>query len=157
MKTKSIHRRHSILIVLISFLAFIGFLDATYLVIKHVSHSLLPCTISRGCDVVLVSQYASILGVPTALFGSIYFVTVLVMAIYLFEKKTHIFHHGLFVLTVLGGIVSLGFFFIQAFILKSYCQYCIFSEIIAFSLLTLSFILLRLKYELLAEENHFSS
>lgn len=156
MKTKSIHRKHSILVGLISFLAFIGFLDATYLVIKHFSHSFPPCAISRGCDIVLTSQYASILGVPTALYGSIYFVSMLILSIYLLDKKTHALHSGLLGLGVLGTIVSLGFLYIQTFVLKSYCQYCIFSEIIAFSLLTLSFLLLRLRYELLAEENHLS-
>jgi len=110
--------------------AFIGFLDATYLTILHYKNAFPPCTIS-GCDTVLTSQYSIILGIPLSLFGSLFYLIIMAFSLALVLHKRKIFAHGLFISAFAGLFVSAVLFFIQFFEIKSFCQYCLFSEAIS--------------------------
>ena len=111
-------------------LAFLGFLDATYLTILHYKNAFPPCTLS-GCESVLTSSYSMILGLPISLFGSLFYLTVMGFSLAIILHKRKIFAHGLFLSAFSGLFVSAILFFIQFFILKSFCQYCLFSEVIS--------------------------
>ncbi len=111
-------------------LSFLGFLDATYLTILHYKNVFPPCTIS-GCERVLTSQYAMILGVPLSLLGSLFYIIAMGFAIAILLHKRKIYAHGLFLTAFSGLFVSAILFFIQFFIIKSFCQYCLLSEIIS--------------------------
>ena len=106
---------------------FLGFLDATYLTILHYKNAFPPCTIS-GCEKVLTSQFSVIYGVPVSLLGTLFFTLAIVFSLLVFLSKRKIFAHGLFLITLTGLFVSAVLFFIQLFIIKSFCQYCLFSE-----------------------------
>ena len=106
---------------------FLGFLDATYLTILHYKNAFPPCTIS-GCEKVLTSQFSVIYGVPISLLGTLFFTLAIVFSLLVFLSKRKIFAHGLFLITLTGLFVSAVLFFIQLFIIKSFCQYCLFSE-----------------------------
>lgn len=110
--------------------AFIGFLDATYLTILHYKNAFPPCTIS-GCDTVLTSQYSIIFGIPLSLFGSLFYLIIMGFSLALVLHKRKIFAHGLFISAFAGLFVSAVLFFIQFFEIKSFCQYCLFSEAIS--------------------------
>ena len=107
---------------------FLGFLDAAYLTILHFRNAFPPCTIS-GCETVLTSQYSIIFGVPIALFGSLFYLIIMAFSLAIFLHKRKIFAHGLFLSAFTGLFVSAVLFFIQMFILKSFCQYCLLSEL----------------------------
>lgn len=107
----------------------LGFLDATYLTMKHYLGTALTCAIFEGCDVVTTSAYSMILGVPVALLGAIYYLSMfLSVAYYLDSQKLRILSFAAYV-TVTGFLASLVFMYIQIFILKALCIYCIFSAI----------------------------
>lgn len=117
----------------ICLLAFLGFLDATYLTILHYKNAIPPCTL-HGCETVLSSSYATIFGIPIALIGGLFYLSVLgLLGLWLQMKKASLLSL-LSLLTLLALFVAIGLVYIQVFILHAFCQYCLASELIDFLL-----------------------
>lgn len=136
---------------LILVLSFLGFLDAAYLTILHFKNAIPPCTIS-GCEIVLTSKYAVINGVPISLIGAVFYFLLIILSVFLLTKpkdsgKLRILYvkQGIFFLTAVGFFISLILIYIQFVIIKSWCQYCIFSEILNTGLFGLAFYLRKSK------------
>ncbi len=118
----------------------LGFADATYLSIKHFLGTPVPCSILHGCEIVLTSKYSVLYGIPTALFGALFYLTVMILsAVYLETKKVTVLKL-VACITTLGFLASLGFVYIQLFILKSICLYCMGSAATSTTLFILSLI-----------------
>lgn len=132
-------------------IALLGFADATFLTIEHYRNVVPPCT-TAGCDVVLTSSYAMIGPVPEALIGAVYYLF-LVLASFMFlesrlTKESTPGHHekiikAAFFTTALGFLYSLWLVYLQAFIIKSYCLYCLGSALITTILFVIAFSVLR--------------
>lgn len=135
--------RRKAFLLLIAIFSFFGFLDATYLTITHYQNSIPPCSITFGCETVLTSKYSTIGTVPVSLPGSIFYVAVMVFSIIALQTKRFLFIKILFSLAVIGVLVSIGFFLIQALIIRSFCQYCLLSEAIALTILIFSILVLK--------------
>ncbi len=122
----------------IGLLAIAGFLDAAYLTILHYKNAIPPCTLS-GCETVLTSTYATIAGIPISLLGAGYYLVVVVLigillSTNLSPRNVWRINTFLVVITGLGLLIGLGLVYIQAFVLHSFCQYCLASEVIDFLL-----------------------
>ena len=126
-------------------LGFFGFLDSLYLTIVHYKNIVPPCSLHLGCEKVLTSSFSMIGPIPMALMGVIFYVAVIILCLLvLIEGKKQLlkfFHFSVLV----GFLFSVVLFFIQFSILKSFCQYCLLSEVISTGLLFLS--LLKLKQD----------
>lgn len=114
----------------------VGLTDAGYLTVKHYSKSSVICSISQGCDKVLSSDYAVIFGIPVALFGVIFYFVALVLAVHFFTQKTY--HWVLNVWATIGLISTIYLLYLQAFVLKAWCQYCLLSAITSISIFVVS-------------------
>jgi uncharacterized membrane protein len=123
--------------ILLFVIALLGFADASYLTIEHYSGVIPPCSVTGGCEVVLTSAYSTVFGVPVALGGAIYYLFILVSIFIYFESKNTKLLKWSLLLTVIGFIASLWFIYVQAFILHSYCVYCLGS----FSTSTILFVI----------------
>lgn len=121
--------------VLLLILSLAGFFVSSYLTILHYKQIIPPCTIAKGCETVLTSQFSTILGIPIALIGSLFFLT-LIFLVLLNQKR---FFRYFKILILLGVLVSVNLFFIQAFVLNAFCQYCLLVEAIILSIFILSF------------------
>jgi len=130
---------------LIAIFAFAGFLDATYLTILHYKNAFPPCTITQGCETVLTSKFATVLGVPIALLGSLFYSLIIAACLILYHNSNKIFLNAIFFIAATGAIVSLVLFYIQFAIIKSFCQYCILSELTSLSIFFLSYLLFKKK------------
>lgn len=110
-----------------------GLADAIYLAVEHVSGRSVKCTIVSGCSEVLSSQYATVGGVPLALVGAIaYFVVFSLATLAAFSYKGA---GKLFPLVVgLMFITSLWLVYLQAFVIKAFCQFCLISALVTFVL-----------------------
>jgi uncharacterized membrane protein len=118
----------------IGILAFLGFLDATYLTVLHYKNIIPPCSVARGCETVLTSQFATIFGIPIALLGAGFYLAVLaLLLIWIQTKRTNLLTL-LVTLTGIGLLVGILLVVIQAFVLHAFCQYCLTSELIDFLL-----------------------
>jgi len=117
------------LAVFLLVVALIGFADSTYLTIEHFKGTIPPCSIVEGCDTVLTSEYSVVAGVPVALLGSIFYFLVLVGVFsYIESKKTTLLKWAL-LLTVFGLICTVWFTYLQAFVIKAFCLYCLGSAL----------------------------
>lgn len=119
-------------------LAFLGFLDSTYLTILHFKNAIPPCTITTGCETVLNSKYAMLGPIPVALLGSIFYLGVIILCALILTNYKKIYLNLFFASVVIGFLVSLGLIYIQAFLLHAFCQYCLLSEAVATGLLILA-------------------
>jgi uncharacterized membrane protein len=122
--------------------AFIGFIDATYLTVKHYQGIIPPCAEGFQCETVLTSAYATVAGVPVALGGALYYLAILIIAIIYAEYRFHDakkdIHHsprqeGAALLLAagvsVGLLVSLWFLYVQLFLIHSLCLYCLASGV----------------------------
>ena len=132
------------LAIVILVLAFIGFLDATYLTAKHYHDAIPPCGLVAGCETVLTSKYNNLFGVPVALFGSLYYLAIFFGAFtYLNNQgKTQILGSVAHA-SWLGFMMSLYFVSLQLFVIKNICLYCMFSALISTTIFILGQIILR--------------
>jgi uncharacterized membrane protein len=105
--------------------ALLGFVDATYLTVEHYKGAIPPCSVTGGCEVVLTSIYSEIMGIPTSLVGSIYYLLVLIGSFAYLESKNLVLLKWSLLLTIPAFIFSLWFVYIQVFELYSYCIYCL--------------------------------
>lgn len=125
------HRTNALILLIASIL---GFAIASYLSFEHYRGELPVCGILPGCEKVLTSVYSVVYGVPLALLGSFYYLVVLFgTVLYLDTKKTEVLKYtGLF--TIVGGISSLYFMYLQFIVIESICVYCTASALLSFIL-----------------------
>lgn len=119
-----------------AFVALVGLGDSVYLTAHHYSAEPVPCDLVSGCETVLTSSYAEIAGVPLAAFGAAaYFVafSLALLAIYGNRSAWKVFGAQ----TVLMAAFSLWLIYVQAAILKAFCQFCLLSALTTFILLSL--------------------
>ena len=112
---------------LAAIVAFGGILDAVYLVVHHYTNEPVPCSITGGgCEAVLTSMYATIGGIPLAVFGALAYFTAFVLALFTaFGNRRLWTLYGLLA-TLMAGF-SMWLLYLQAFIIKEFCQYCLVS------------------------------
>lgn len=126
-----------------------GFADATYLTVKHFLGTTVPCSIVHGCEQVLTSQYSTVFGIPVALLGAFYYLAILILAVIYFDSHKPSVLKLLACLTPVGFLASLTFVYLQIFVIKAICLYCMVSA-------TTSTILFILGMIYLAKEKHNS-
>ena len=100
------------------------------------------CTIVSGCSEVLSSSYATVGSVPLAMIGAAaYFIvfSLAVLAAYSYKSAAKL-------LTVIVGLMfvtTLWLLYLQAFVIKHFCQFCLLSALVTFVLTALVVISLR--------------
>jgi len=122
--------------ILASVLSLLGLADALYLTIEHLTGQTIRCTILSGCSEVLSSQYAVVAGIPLAAIGAAAYFTVFSLAVLsLFGYR--IAGKILTPLVIAMFFVSVWLFYLQAFVIRQFCQYCLISALITTCLLVL--------------------
>jgi uncharacterized membrane protein len=125
-------------------LALFGIADALYLTIEHVTGQSVRCTILAGCSAVLSSPYAVVAGIPLAAIGAAaYFIvfSLVILAIFGYHIA------GKLLLPFVGAmfLVTLWLIYLQAFVIREFCQYCLLSALITTALLVVVFLGRRLR------------
>lgn len=126
------------IIILIALISFLGFLDASYLAAKYYLGGPIPCAILDDCDTVTTSKYSAIAGVPVALMGAIYYLIIFVLTISYLESKKYKLAFFISRFTIIGFLASLWFVYLQVFVLKALCLYCLFSALTSTALFVIS-------------------
>ncbi|HEY6045015.1 MAG TPA: vitamin K epoxide reductase family protein [Pyrinomonadaceae bacterium] len=113
----------------------IGLSDAIYLTVQHITGASLRCTIVSGCSEVLSSPYAQVGPVPLAAIGAAAYFTVFSLAILAaFGYRSAI----PFLKIILGlmFLTTMWLLYLQAFVIRHFCQYCLLSAVVT-TILTL--------------------
>jgi len=114
-------------------LSLIGLADALYLTVQDLTGQNLRCTIISGCSEVLGSVYAHLGPVPLAVLGAVAYFTVFSLAIlaafgYRFAGTLLGFLLAIMLLT------TLWLLYLQAFVIRHFCQYCLLSAAVTITL-----------------------
>ncbi len=119
--------------LLAALVALCGVADAIYLTVHHYTGEQVPCSIVAGCEQVLTSSYAEIWGIPLAAFGALAYFAAFSLAV------LAAFGNGLMwkvfgVQVVLMAIFTAWLVYLQAFVIGAFCQFCLASAAITFTL-----------------------
>ena len=125
------HRRHKHDILVI--LSLVGFADSVYLATAHYLGFQVPCDITHGCEAVLSSKYAGLLGLPLSVWGLAFYVAVIVLC--LLANHYQICKKVLTWFLALGSFAAAAFLFLQFFVIRQICQYCLLADLLAVVLL----------------------
>jgi uncharacterized membrane protein len=122
-----------VLTVLILLLSFFGLADSWYLAESALTHTPLSCNIEGlgDCNVVAGSPYSQFFGIPLALFGVAFYTLLFVFSALLLFVRTRQIYLSLLVFASLGFLASLYFMFLQLFVIKATCIYCLTSAILS--------------------------
>lgn len=128
---------------LAALLSLFGIADALYLTIEHLTGQTVRCTVTSGCSEVLSSQYAVLAGIPLAAVGAAAYFTVFSLST-LAAFGYRIAATLLTPLVVAMFFVTVWLFYLQAFVIRHFCQYCLISAAITTSLLVITLVARRL-------------
>ncbi len=108
-------------------LALAGVADSVYLTTEHLAGRSVRCVVVSGCDTVLSSGYATVAGdIPLAALGAAaYFAafSLATLAYFGYERARAL----LGLLVALMFAATLWLLYVQAFVLKAFCAYCLLS------------------------------
>jgi uncharacterized membrane protein len=110
-------------------LSFVGYLDSLYLTIAHYLEFTPRCSVIRGCETVLTGRFSSLFGIPTSVFGMVFYLIIFYLAVATITSSTGRLCLVLKLAASVGLLVSALLFLAEAVILKAYCQYCIISAV----------------------------
>ena len=124
-------------------LALVGFTDSAFLLAKRVSGAPIPCFITSGCDTVSKSPYSVLFGVPLAAWGVLFYLGIGFLALLYMDTKNLLIAKLIPIATTLGFLSSAYFIYVQKFLIKAFCIYCILSATISTILFALGIIIWR--------------
>ncbi|HEX8189609.1 MAG TPA: vitamin K epoxide reductase family protein [Pyrinomonadaceae bacterium] len=118
----------------VALVALAGLADAVYLTVEHLSGQSVRCMVVSGCDEVLQSSYATVAsGVPVAAVGAAAYFTVFslaTLAAYGYDGARRL----LTPLVAVMFLATLWFLYLQAFVIKAFCTYCLISAAVTTTL-----------------------
>ena len=124
---------HKVLYTFAALVAVAGLADSTYLTVTHLAGEHAACGGSATCSQVLSSKYATILGVPLAMFGAVGYFTSFSFATLAAFGYSRV--RRFLVLTVAAMFLgTLWLLYLQAFVLRAYCTFCLLSAACTFLL-----------------------
>jgi uncharacterized membrane protein len=134
----------------VALVALAGLADAVYLTAQHLSGQSVRCMVVTGCDEVLQSSYATVAGgVPVAAVGAAAYFTAFslaTLAAFGYDGARRL----LTPLVAVMFLATLWFLYLQAFVIRAFCTYCLISAAVttALTLLVLARRLLNLRQRL---------
>ena len=87
------------------------------------------CDVSSGCEVVYYSAYSSFLGIQNSYYGTVIFALLIILTFTYLINPTRNKKAAINLSILIGGLVALYFLYIQSFVLKAYCQYCLIVDL----------------------------
>lgn len=99
-----------------------------------------------SCDVVLLSEYAEIAGVPLGYFGTMWFVVALLLLYLGMKRPKALGGNSLFYLFV-WSVIGIGFIgylvYVETFLVEAYCLICTIAHVIGVGILIASYLSLK--------------
>ncbi len=107
-------------------LSLVGIFLSAFMLFRKISHKKLACPREHPCDTVLHSKFAKTFGLPNELLGIVYFGFMLALIFLpLLGLAPSVVLYAMFFLMILGGLFSLYLLGLQAFVIKSWCAWCL--------------------------------
>ena len=87
------------------------------------------CDPGKGCDVVNSSVYGKTLGVSNSLIGIFIFSFMILLTLFHIKKPNNHARKVIHLAVILGSIVALYFLYLQLFVIKAICNFCILVDV----------------------------
>jgi uncharacterized membrane protein len=129
--------------IVIALLSLIGLGDSIYLTVQHLTGASVRCTLISGCSEVLSSPYSHLGPVPLAAIGAVAYFGVFSLAV-LGVSGYQAARRLLLILIALMFLTTLWLLYLQAFVIRHFCQYCLLSAAVTIMLTVLSVMVLLL-------------
>jgi len=115
--------------------SYLGLLVSFYIFYKKMKNEELFCISGESCNFVVTSKYNKTLGISNEIIGMLYygmvFLVYTALSIPSFDKTAHelvpLLDFGLLLMTGSAAFFSIYLIFIQAFVLKKWCEWCLVS------------------------------
>ena len=111
----------------------LGVAETIYLTAMHLAGAHITCVASGGCSQVLSSKHAIIAGIPVAAFGLAGYFTAFsaaTLSAFRFPLAEKLFT----AVVIMMFLATLWFLYLQAFVIRSFCDYCLLSAAMTFAL-----------------------
>lgn len=112
-------------------LGLLGLLDTVYLTAQHYIGLPVICGVGHGCETVLSSEYSSVFGISIALFGVLFYFSVIVASAMFMDTKNMVFLRFIALGSAIAFLASIFLVYIQAFVIGQFCVYCLTSAAIS--------------------------
>lgn len=83
------------------------------------------CIIGGGCDTVNNSPYGSTLGIKNSVYGIFIFSFMVLVTLIHMNKPTRHTRRLIHLAVIIGSIIALYFLYMQFFVIKVFCIYCL--------------------------------
>ncbi|HVY54795.1 MAG TPA: vitamin K epoxide reductase family protein, partial [Thermodesulfobacteriota bacterium] len=114
---------------LISILSALGIIVSLYLTYIHFTEGRAAfCTAGSDCDTVRQSGFSMFMGIPVAAVGVAGYSVIFIASLLGIRKRTKWL--VLYILALIGFVFSLYLTYIELFVIKAICMYCIFSAVL---------------------------
>jgi uncharacterized membrane protein len=127
--------------MLAALVALAGLFVATYLTLFKLGYiGNLVCAVG-SCEVVQTSKWATLLGYPVAVWGVVYYVAVLAVALAGLSQSfadNRRLSQLLVLMTATGVLFSLWLTYLELFVIDAICQWCVASAVLMTTLLALT-------------------
>ena len=136
---------HKHIPLILNVLILIALFDTSYLTYKHFFQPYEICTASifGDCGKVLNSSYSTMFGIPLALMGVFHYLYLGILLQAVNNIGDMIYKRLLFIQSAIGFILSMYFVYLQFFVIKSLCQYCLLSALISSAI----YVCIRIKHK----------
>lgn len=123
-------RLHYIILTILNAIAIPATAFLVYLHYQPEASTVCNLGAALNCDIVNKSIYAEIFGIPVAILGLITYLILLFFSIRGFFRNQKKLIPYLTLFTLGGVVFSLYLTYIEAFVLKTYCVFCVTQQII---------------------------
>ncbi len=124
MPAMSLNQKIALVLLL---LAIIGFADAAYLSANTLLGRPVPCPLTGGCETVTNSPYSRLAGVPLSVIGAVYYLILIVLALWYIDSAQARALRGIIVISGLGFLWTLYLTYLQGYVIGAWCVYCLVS------------------------------
>lgn len=83
------------------------------------------CNPGKGCDVVNSSVYGSTFGISNSLYGILIFSFMIALTLFHIKYPTKHARKILHVAIIIGSAIAIYFLYLQAFVIKALCSFCL--------------------------------
>ena len=122
--------------------ALLGALVALYLWLYHLGLSPLVCPIA-GCEKVQKSEFSNLLGIPVAALGVIAFTGLFISSLAGVLRESLRVERIVFVTSSLGMLAYVWFTYLELFVIRAICFWCVVSSVMMLGVWAFSWLALK--------------
>ena len=142
-QNKPEHRKSNRIGLIMAALGFVGLAISAYLAYANYREVDTLCLPGMECDEVLSSPYAALLGVPVSLLGLGMYSGVVLLGIVMWRlpsARQRLVGLGAYVVALSATLWTLYLYYLELFVIRAFCTWCVFSSLVVFALLALSLV-----------------